>query len=209
MKSGKFVMMLALILAASQVRAADKHPFKATGLYTETCSCKAPCACEMVGLNKGCIGVGALQLSGGSYDGKDLAGVKAAYATEPGNWVVVYVQAASAEQREAAAAFLTAVFSGWGKVEAVKDARIDISGDGGNYIVSVDDGKIMKYQTAVVLGADKKTPILHENVADTLNKTFKQGLSVSCTFKDGDHEINLDKGRNAFFNDTMDASGEI
>ena len=70
MKSGKFVMMLALILAASQVRAADKHPFKATGLYTETCSCKAPCACEMVGLNKGCIGVGALQLSGGSYDGK-------------------------------------------------------------------------------------------------------------------------------------------
>jgi hypothetical protein len=202
-------VLAAAVLAVAGVQAAEKQAFKAKGFYTETCSCKAPCSCLLTGLNKGCLGVGALDLKGGSYNGVNLAGLKAAYATEPGDWVRLYVQAANDEQRKAGEAFLTAVFSNWGKVEAVKAAKVDIANHDGHITVSVDDGKIMKYVTTVVLGGDKKTPVVHLNFPDLLNSTFKQGLSESCTYKDDNREITLEKGRNAYFNDEMNAKGEI
>jgi hypothetical protein len=207
MKSHVIVALL-LFAASLPAGAGDKHAFSVRGLYSETCSCRPPCGCEMTGLTMGCLGVGALQISGGTYDGKDLAGLKAAYAVAPGDWVRLYVQA-EPEKREAAEAFLRAVFSAWGKIESVKDAKIDIAEDKGNISVAVDDGKLMAYKTEAVLGADKQTPVMHSNVNDTLNHTFKQGLSVSCTYKDGDREITLEKGRNAYFNDAMDTNGEI
>ena len=197
------------LLAAASLQAADKHPFNIRGLYSETCSCHAPCPCEMIGLEKGCEGVGAMQLSSGSYNGQDLSGMKAAYAVAPGEWVIVYVQPAKPEQAKAAREFLMAVFSNWGKVEAIKDAKIDITGKGGNYTVAVDDGKIMKYQTKVVLGGDQKSPIAHMNIADPLNHTFFQALSESGTFKDGGHTITLGKGTNSYFNEQMDGHGEL
>lgn len=204
--------LLAAVLSAAaiQVQGAEKQPFTVKGVFAETCSCRAPCPCEMMGmLEKGCEGVGAMQLSGGSYNGTDLTGLKAAYAGVPGNWMRVYVQAANPEQRKAGAAFLNAVYSNWGKVEEIKDARIDIAGENGNYTVSVDDGKVMKYETKVVLGGDKKTAVTHTNIGDPLNSVFKQGLSESCSFKDGERGFTLEKGRNAYFNDQMDAKGEI
>lgn len=210
MKRIEIIAALAVLAAASQTNAEEKHPFKAAGVFAETCSCRAPCRCEMFGaLEHGCEGFGAMKLSSGSYMGTDLTGMKAVYAGVPGDWMRVYVQAANPEQRKAAEAFLNAVYSHWGKVEAIKDAKIDIDGDGGNYTVSVDDGKTLKYETKVVLGGDKKTPLTHTNVGDPLNQTFKQGLSESGTYKDGDRAITIEKGRNAYFNDEMNASGEI
>jgi hypothetical protein len=203
------LIIAAALLAAANLQAGDKHPFTAKGLYSEACSCRPPCRCELFGLKKGCEGVGALQLTGGTYDGTDLTGLKAAYATEPGNWVRIYIQAANDEQRKAGAAFLTAVYSGFGKVEEVKDAKVEIANDNGNFTVSVDGEKIMKYETKAYLGGDKKTPVTYTNIPDPLNSVFKQGISESATYKDGGHEITLDKGRNAFFNDEMNSSGEI
>lgn len=197
------------LLAATFAQAAEKHPFNVQGLYSETCSCRAPCPCEMIGLNKGCEGFGALQLSAGNYNGQDLSGMKAAYVTEPGEWVIVYLQAANPAQTKAAREFLTAVFSNWGNVEAIKDAKVAIAGQGGNYTVTVNDGAILSYQTKVVLGGDRKTPIAHTNIADPLNQTFYQALSESGTFKDSGREITLKKGTNAYFNDKMDSKGEI
>ena len=198
-----------VLLAAASMQAAEKQPFNVQGVYSETCSCKAPCRCEMMGLEMGCEGVGAMQLSSGSYNGQDLSGLKAAYAVAPGDWVIVYMQPAKAEQAKAAREFLMAVYSNWGKVEAIKDAKIDIAGKDGNYTVTVDDGKIMKYQTKVVLGGDKKSPVGHTNIADPLNHTFFQALSESCVFKDGGHEITLKKGTNSYFNDKMESKGEL
>lgn len=198
-----------VLLAATSVQAADKHPFNVQGLYSETCSCSAPCPCELIGLKKGCEGFGAMQLSSGSYNGQDLSGMKAAYAVAPGDWVIVYVQPAKPEQSKAAREFLMAVFTNWGRVEAIKDAKVDIAGQGGNYTVAVDDGKIMRYQTKVVLGGDKKTPIAHTNISDPLNHTFFQALSESGVFKDDGREITLDKGTNSYFNDKMDSKGEL
>jgi hypothetical protein len=203
------VVIAALLAGATAAQAADKQPYKVKGLFVETCSCHAPCGCEMVGLKSGCLGVGAMTISAGSYHGQDLAGVKAAYAGAPGDWMRIYIQADSPEKRKAAEAFLTAVYSAWGKIDAVKDAKIDITGDYGKYTVTVDAGKIMKYETEVVLGGDKKTAVTHQNVADPLNTTFKQALGVSCEFKDEARSFTLEKGRNAFFNDTMSAEGEI
>jgi len=51
--------------------------------------------------------------------------------------------------------------------------------------------------------------VVHQNWPDTLNSQMKQGTSVSCTFKDGGHELTLEEGHNAYFNDEMDASGEL
>lgn len=198
-----------LCAAAIQTHAGDKHPFTAKGLYSETCSCSVPCACEMLGPEKGCVGVGALQFSGGSYNGKDLTGLKAAYAVKPGDWVLIYVQAASPEQREAGAAFLSAVYHDWGKLEGIKDAKIEISNDGGNVSVAVDDGKIMSYKTKPMFGGDKKTPVVHANWPDLLSSQMKQGSALSCTFSDGDRKFTLEEGHNAYFNDEMDSHGDI
>ena len=198
-----------VLLAAESVQATEKHPFNLQGLYSETCSCSAPCPCELIGTEKGCEGFGSLQLSAGKYNGQDLSGLKAVYAVAPGNWVAVYFQTAKPEQAKAAREFLTAVYTNWGKIEAIKEAKIDISGKGGNYTVTVDGGKIMKYQTKVVLGADHKNPIAHSNISDPLNHTFFQALSESGTYNDNGHTITLEKGTNAYFNDKMDASGEL
>ena len=204
------IVAAVLLAAAFQTQAADKHPFAAKGLMTETCSCRPPCKCDLSGVpEKSCEGVGAFQLSGGSYDGKDLAGLKAAYAVEPGEWVRVYIQAANDEQRKAGEAFFTSYFSAWGKLESVKDAKIEIAGENGNYTVSVDDGKIMKYETKVTLGGDQKTAMAHTNVNDPLNHVLKQGSSESATYSDGGHSFTLEKGRNAYFNDELDSKGEL
>lgn len=203
------VFAAVLCAAAIQTHAEDKHPFTAKGFYTETCACSVPCVCEMSGPDRDCIGVGAMQFSGGSYDGKDLAGLKAAYAVKPSSWVMIYVQAGNDEQRKAGAAFLSAVYHDWGKLEGVKDAKIDIANDNGNVSVSVDDGKIMSYKTKPILGGDKKTPVVHANWPDTLNSQMKQGSALSASFSDGDHKFTLKEGRNAYFNDEMDSKGDI
>lgn len=208
MRNTLSLMTVALLFAAGSASAVEKHPFKVGGLFTETCSCHAPCPCEMIALMPGCVGVGAFSLTSGEYDGHDLSGVKAAYAVKPGEWVRLYIQA-KPEQREAAAAFFSAVYRDWGKLEAVKDATVDISGTDGKYTVTVNGGKIMRYETEVVLGADKKTAITHTNVKNTLNTTVKQGLSVSATFRDDNRKFELKKGRNAYFNDVMNSAGEI
>lgn len=202
-------LVAAVSVSTALANAAGKHPFDVKGVYAEACSCKPPCGCEMTGLSMGCQGVGALQLTSGTYDGQDLSGLKAAYAVEPGSWVVIYIQPAKPGQTEAAKAFLSAVYHDWGKIEAVKEATIDITGEAGNYSVKVDDGKIMSFQTKVVLGGDKKTPVSHTNVADALNQTFMQALNESCTYQDGDHKFSLKAGSNSYFNDHMDSRGEL
>lgn len=203
------LIVCAFFAATASLSAAEKHPYNVKGIYSEACSCDVTCSCEMTGLKMGCEGVGALQITSGTYDGQDLSGLKAAYATQPGQWVRLYVQTANPKQAKAAREFLTAVYSERGKVESIKDAKIDIKGNAGNYTVTVDDGKVMKYQTKAVLGADKKTAIAHSNIADPLNSTFMQAKNESCTYKDDNRAISLDEGKNAFFNDQMDGKGEI
>ena len=156
----------------------------------------------------GCLGVGAMKLTSGTYGNTDLTGGRIVYATLPGKWVRIFLQPANADQLKPLKAFATAVYASWGKIEAVKTAKIDFNGADGKYIVTVNGGATMKLTTTPVLGADQKTAVTISNVKDPLNPTFYQGKTVSGSFKDGTRSFTL-KDTNSFFDNVMNASGKI
>ena len=203
-----FVLLLSLALAA---RAADKQPFKVAGVYTETCACSLPCKCELTGdVPPSCVGVGAFKVTAGDIAGADLSGVSIAYAGKPGEWIRIYIDAPDKARRDAAEKLARAAFAPWGTMEAIKDAKIDIAGTYGAYTVTVDGGKIMKYTSAPVLGGDGKTALAHNNVFDPMTSVFLQAKSTAPTvYHDDTRSIQLDAGRNAYFNDMMQTSGQL
>jgi hypothetical protein len=197
---------LALLLSGVAARSDQPQHFEVEGQFVEGCSCNAPCPCELTGLAHGCQGVGAIELTGGTYEGVDLSGVKIAYATVLGQWVRLYVDSKEASQRHAARAFGRAAFKMFGKVEAIKDARIALKGSEGSYTLSVDGGKIMTLTTKPVLGGDKKTPLVYSNINNPLSSTVMQAKTVSGRFKDGPRSFTL-KDSNSYFNPDVKSSG--
>jgi hypothetical protein len=202
------LVSLIVFAGAGSTWAAGKLPFTAAGTFVEGCSCNAPCGCELTGVEKGCNGVGAMTLTSGTYNGVSLAGAKIAYATGPGEWVRLYVDAANPRQRDAAKAFARAVYSAFGPIEAVKDAKISIAGKGGTYTMAVDGGKVMQLTTKPVLGGDNRTPIVISNIHDPLHPTVMQGRTVSGTYKDEKRSFTL-KDSNSYFAPQMKSKGKI
>jgi len=195
------------VLAAS---AADKAPYKVSGVYTETCACSIPCKCELTGdVPSICQGAGAYAFTAGSYAGADVSGVKVAYALKPGEWVRLYIDAPDKAHRDAAEKLARVMFAGFGPVEAVKDGKIAITGSGGNYHVTVDDGKVMTYDIEPVIGGDGKTALTHGNTHNTVTPTFYQAKSKSLTYHDDNRTIELAAGRNGYFNEHVDSSGSL
>ncbi len=205
------VSLTALMALAVVARAADKESFQVTGLYTETCACSAPCKCELTGdVPPSCQGVGAFKITSGNYGGQDLAGVSIAYAGKPGEWVRIYIDAPDKMHRDAAEKLARAAFAAWGKMEAVKDAKIGIAGTYGAYTVTVDGGATMKYVMEPMLGGDGKSAVAYSNTYNPLTSTFLQGKSSDAmSYRDGDRTMDLSKGRNAYFNDQMNTSGQL
>ena len=203
-----FVLLLSLAVTA---RAADKVPYQVTGLYTETCACSVPCKCELTGdVPSNCVGVGAFKITAGSFAGQDLSGVSIAYATKPGEWVRTYIDAPDQARRNTAEKLARAVFAAWGTMEAVKDAKVAIAGMYGAYTVTVDGGKIMKYVMEPVIGGDGMTALSHGNTHSALTSVFLQGSSTEpLAYHDDNRSIELEKGRNAYFNDKMQTDGEL
>jgi hypothetical protein len=208
MKSTSFVVATIMMLTPLVGKAAEKHPFNVTGTYVEACSCHIPCPCAMTGSAEGCQGLDSMELSGGTYHGVDLKGVKITVAKAQEKWARVYLDAPDPKQREAAAAFATAWASQMGKVEAVKHAKIEISGKDGSYTVKVDNGKIAQLTTVVILGADEKHPLSHVNLKAPFNPTLYQARTLSGSFRDGARSFEL-KDSNSYFNPQMKASGEL
>jgi hypothetical protein len=118
------------------------------------------------------------------------------------------VDAPDAQRREAGTAFARAVYGPFGKIEAVKAARIEVTGEDGRYTVSVDGGRIAQLKTEPVLGGDGKTPVGHTNTKDPLNPTVMQGKAINGQFRDGNRTFSL-KGSNSFFNGQMNSRGEM
>jgi hypothetical protein len=201
-------MLLVGMTVVSGAQAQEKQAYNVSGTFVEGCSCSAPCACQLTGLMHGCQGVGAMMLSSGSYKGVDLKGAKIVYAAAPGDWVRLYVDVPNPSQREAAEAFGRAVYTAFGKVEAVKPAKIDFSGDAGKYTIAVDGGNIMQLTTEPVLGGDNRTPLTYSNIHDPLHPTVMQGKTISGAYQDGDRSFSL-KDSNAYFNSRMKSKGKI
>jgi len=201
-------MLLLGPLNVSSVEAKDKTAFSVVGLFVEGCSCTLPCPCELVGLEKGCAGAGAMSLTGGEFNGVSLAGAKIAYASVPGEWVNLYVEASKPELRDAAMAFAKANYSAWGKIEVTREAKISIQGEGGQYTVKVDDGKVLELKTEPVIGGDGKSPITISNTKSVLNPVFRQARTLSGKYKEGNRSFTL-KDSNSYFNDKMSSAGTI
>src|SRR5208283_2582016 len=171
-------LVVALALIGSGLCAAKspkaKAAFNVRGMYFEGCSCHGPCPCILTGPAMGCEGVGMYSIKHGTFMGKDLSGVKTAYALGLGNWVKVYIDAPASKQA-AATAFMKAMLKDFGPFESARAAKISISGSNGKYRGAVDGGKVMKISTVVVLGGDGKTPVTYGNVNDPVSPTVMQG----------------------------------
>ena len=202
------LLLLTIAFASGSAFAASKQSFRVKGEFIDGCSCSPPCACPMTGIERGCEGVGGMVLSSGKYAGADLSGAKIIYAVSPGKWVRGYVDAKNPAQEKAAIDFAKVAFAEFGKVEFVKPARIEVTGKDGDYKLTVNGGKTMKLVTKPVLGADKRTPIVHKNLNDPLNDVFYQGKTVSGSYSDEGRSFKL-KDSNAFFNPRLDKSGKI
>jgi hypothetical protein len=204
----KFSVIVAATLVAISVPAsgAKKHKFSITGSYVEGCSCGAPCKCELTGVEMGCEGVGAFSFTGGSFDGRSVAGTRAAYATKPGDWVVIYIDAPNASKRAAAEGLMRAALAGFGKIESVKSGKVKLWHTGNKDYATVDGGKVMDLKSEAVLGGDNKTPLVYSNIHDSLHPTIMQGKTISCTYSDGSHKIEL-KDSNAYFHHKIVSSG--
>jgi len=202
------VAAFVVLVVPSGTASAGGGKWNVKGTYLEGCSCMGVCGCELTGMESGCQGIGALVLSGGSWNGTNLAGAKIAYATVPGEWVRIYVDAKDDKQREAATAFGTSALKDFGKLDKVASARINVSGKEGKYTMDVDGGNIMSLTTEPVLGGDNKTPIMHTNVKNPLNSVFVQGKTIAGKYSDGDKTFEL-KGTNSYSNPHMKGSGTI
>ena len=183
--------------------------FSVEGMFVDVCCCPPPCPCELTEVAMGCKGVGVHQISSGKYAGADLVGVKIAHAKVVGEWVNLYVEVKNEKQRAAAEKFGRAAFAKFGKINEVKAAKIEITGGDGKYTVTVDGGKIMKFETEPLLGGDEKTPIGYTNIKNAVNPTVYQGTCVSATYSDGKQKFTVEKGRNSHFNPKLKSSGKI
>ena len=83
-----------------------------------------------------------------------------------------------------------------------------MTGDGSNYTLSVDGGKIMSLATEPVLGADQKTPFSYHNTLMPLSPTILQGKTLTGSYNDGAHSFTL-ANSNCYFNPQAKASGEL
>ena len=87
--------------------------------------------------------------------------------------------------------------------------KIAITGSGGNYHVTVDDGKVMTYDIEPVLGGDGQTALTHGNTHNAITRTFYQAKSRTLTYRDDLRTIDLAPGRNGYFHDHAESSGSI
>jgi hypothetical protein len=208
---GKFRIVIGLLLglsilaAAMQTFSQDKVEYRFTGSTMEGCSCSVTCSCPWMGLRKGCQAVNVIAMTGGTYKGVNLAGAKIAHGGLAGNRIYLYIDASDA-QREAATAFAKAYWASEGKVEGVRNVKIDISGDAGRYTVRIDGGKIAQLTTEPILGGDKKNPVMHTNTSDPY--PMKQARTVKGTFHDGDISFTLEN-TNSYFNEHIERSGKM
>jgi hypothetical protein len=185
-----------------------KASIKFSGKYVEGCNCAPPCPCELVGVRMGCEGVGGFEVTKGTFNGKDISGIRFAYAVVPGEWIKGYVDAPTAAKRNAGMELVKAAFKDWGKMLPPAAAKVSITGSGGRYTLTVNGGSIMKLTTEPVLGLDKKSPITISNINSVLHPIVKQGRVVKCSYSDDGKSFEIE-GTNAYFNSSLSINGSL
>lgn len=207
---GAFKFALFLSLAAATF-GAERKAYHIAGIYTDTCTCRIPCTCDLTGdVPDSCLGIGAVAITHGDFSGSDLSGVRFAWAMDMGKWVRIYVDAPDSAHRAAAERFVRALCADWGTMESIRDAKIAISAKNGGYAAEVNGGSTMDFEIAPVIGGDGKTPLVHSNTHSQLTSTFLQGSSAKpSVFRDELRSFKIATGRNGYFDPNMDHSGTL
>jgi hypothetical protein len=183
----------ALALIGFTAFGAEKKLFQVEGEFMAAGTCATPGNCSNGGVEKGCHVVGAMRITSGEYQGSDLAGVKIPYATAAGVWTRGSVQVAKESQRAAAELFARRSLAHFGRVEFVQPARAAISGRDGSCKVAVNN---------------KRTPVVHPNPGDPLNRTPYQPETPSGSLSDAGQSFEL-KASASYFNDRHGEAGKI
>lgn len=202
--------MVTLLLAFSLVSAAppvfgqQKPEYRVKGTQMEGCTCNLVCSCSFTGKRaQGCKGINVWAVSSGSYQGVDLAGAKFASGSS-GQKKYLYVDSSDAQREAAAAAAKAILGSGPGKIQAVKNAKIDLSGSGGRYTLNINGGKTAQLTTEPLMGNDKKTPSAHTNA---MSYPIMQGRTLTGSFHEPGLSFKL-KNTNSFFSDDAEETGK-
>ncbi len=211
LRSGAVRMLGGLLLGAFVLFGAkwtftqDNIEYRVAGATMEGCPCKVACNCPWLGVQHGCLGLSALVITSGSYQGVDLAGAKIAQGGVAGNRIYIYIDASDA-QRDTATAFARVYWKNEGKVEGIRNVKIDLAGEGGRYNLSIDGGKVAQLITEPVRGGDKKTPVAHVN-ADA-PWALMQARAVKGFFRDGNISFKLENN-NSYFNEHAEIKGKM
>jgi len=125
-----------------------------------------------------------------------------------GSWYRLYIDAPDPARRATAEKLLRFICADWGKLESIRDAKIDIAAAAGGFCRQGRRGMTMKYSIAPVIGGDGNAPLAYSNTHSAFSTTFLQGKSAEATlYHDDTRSFSIPAGRNGYFNDKMD-SGE-
>lgn len=183
-------------------------PYSIHGICVEGSTNAPPCPCALLGTANGCKELGAIQIASGVYQNADLSGARIAWAMVRGQWVKLFVDGRDSDQKAAAEAFARAAFKDYGPVRWVRQQHIDVYGKGGDFLVSVDNGRVLQLETEPTLGGDGRTPLVYSNTRDPLNPTLCQGRALKGNYNDGEDSFWMER-TNAYFNENMLAGGKI
>ena len=184
--------------------------FSVEGSYCGVCINPSPCPCEVLGdFTSACLGMGAYQITRGTFGNADISGARAFYAMHAGDWVKIYIDCEDDAKRGPAEGFFRMALASFGRVESVRDARILMNCSRDGALVSVDGGGTGGFKVGPLAGGDGASPVTHGNTVCPLNRVMLQGKAVSGVFRDAGHAFQVQSGRNGFFNDKMTVSGRL
>lgn len=198
----------AVVFGAATLAPAGPAQLTYEGSYVEGCSCAPPCPCELTGVRMGCEGVGGFHFLKGTFGGKDISGVRMAYAVAPGDWITCYVDAPDATRRAAAVTLCRTAFKDWGKMGPVKSAKITIEVTRGRCKLRVDGGSVMSLDTEPIFGIDKTTAMRYTNINSPLHPEVWQAKTVKCTYRDDDRSFEIED-TNGYYNPTIKVNHPI
>jgi hypothetical protein len=177
--------------------------WSASGLIFENCSCQAVCPghihFDQLCYGDRCIGYWAIRFDEGTFDGIDLAGVKAviAYDCPPhmidGDWTQVFLidDTTTSEQHDAVEAILGGSAGGpWAILarfvgEQLETQRVPIVIDESDKTKSVSVENILSSTITELKGRDRSRPVMFSNMYNQIHPPEQALATGSSKYDDG------------------------
>jgi len=210
MKRRKFNQLLGAAavvptILGAQAVAGSASEWSLAADVAESCSCEIPCPCNFGRPTKlRCDGSRLIQITEGSIDGADLAGISFVATFEMREWVKVYVdETLSDAQMEAVEKILPAAFGGFHKLmRSMERVPLTVERSDTTVRYSVPASTV---EIKLLEGMDGK-PIKIEGLPSPAFYDYVQYESVTHTHKSADGEFSH-TGTNGFTSRMIVSSG--